>query len=103
MISYKDYLNKVGYESREYARFRSDILSDGELASYEFHYKASNYDYRIIGKYLKDKKAKPEVLALFYDTFIDYILDCNSYTLTQERQDALIKELEELKNKAEDK
>lgn len=67
MISYKDYLNKVGYESREYARFKSDI---------------------------------------FYDTFIDYILDCNSYTLTQEDQDALIKELEELleelKNKAED-
>ena len=55
MISYKDYLNKVGYESREYARFKSDI---------------------------------------FYDTFIDYILDCNSYTLTQEDQDALIKELE---------
>ena len=67
MISYKDYLNKVGYESREYARFKSNI---------------------------------------FYDTFIDYILDCNSYTLTQEDQDALIKELEELleelKNKAED-
>ena len=55
MISYKDYLNKVGYESREYARFKSNI---------------------------------------FYDTFIDYILDCNSYTLTQEDQDALIKELE---------
>jgi hypothetical protein len=100
MISYKNYLNRVSYESREYARFKSDILSDRDFNIYKEELNLSDdHDYKIIEAYLKSKKSKPEILMIFYNTFIDYILDCNSYSITQEDQDKLIKELYKLKDK----
>ena len=101
MISYKEYLTKelnAQEDITEKQAFINDVISDKY-----FPIQSNGYvNYREIVDYFNKKRAKLEVFIIFYQTYIDYILQCNCYTLSAEKENKHIEILKKCLKKTKE-
>lgn len=104
MIGFKKFLTNRIFATREENKFAQDVVSDKNFPD-NYDNCAEEYNERcytkMISYLVKDKKTNANIMLIFCEKYIDYLNDCNSYTITEENMNKHKKELFEYKAKVE--